>query len=53
MILQIHDELLFSVPEEEKEIVLPLVKDIMENALKLDVKLEVNGGYGRNWYDCK
>ncbi len=53
MILQIHDELLFSVPEEEKEIVLPLVKDIMENALKLDVKLEVNGGYGRSWYDCK
>lgn len=53
MILQIHDELLFKVPNNEKEIVLPLVKEIMENALKLDVKLEVSGGYGHSWYDCK
>ena len=53
MILQIHDELLFKVPTEEKEIVMNLVKDIMENALTLDVKLEVDGGYGRTWYDAK
>ena len=53
LILQIHDELLFKVPEEEKDIVYPLIKSIMENALKLDVKLEVDGGYGRTWYDCK
>lgn len=53
MILQIHDELLFKVPEKEKDIVYKLVKDIMEHALKLDVKLEVDGGYGRSWYDCK
>ncbi|MCR5333165.1 MAG: DNA polymerase I [Bacilli bacterium] len=53
MILQIHDELLFKVPSKEKEKVLSLVKDIMENALDLDVKLEVDGGYGRTWYDCK
>ncbi len=53
MILQIHDELLFKVPEEEKDIVLPLVKQIMENALDLNVKLEVDGGYGRTFYDCK
>lgn len=53
MILQIHDELLFKVPNEEKDIILPLVKDIMENALELDVKLLVDGGYGRTWYDCK
>ncbi len=53
IILQIHDELLFKVPNDEKDIVYPLVKSIMENALKLDVKLEVDGGYGRTWYDCK
>ena len=53
MILQIHDELLFKVPSEEKQIVLALVKNIMEHALDLDVKLEVDGGYGRTWYDCK
>ena len=53
MILQIHDELLFKVPSKEKDKVLSLVKDIMENALDLDVKLEVDGGYGRTWYDCK
>lgn len=53
LILQIHDELLFKVPSEEKDIVLPLVKQIMENAIKLDVKLEVDGGYGRTWFDAK
>ncbi len=53
LILQIHDELLFKVPEEEKDIVLPLIKDIMEHALKLDVKLEVDGGFGHTWYDAK
>ena len=53
MILQIHDELLFKVPNKEKDAVYNLVKDIMEHALQLDVKLEVDGGYGRSWYDCK
>lgn len=53
MILQIHDELIFKVPNEEKETVYNLVKDIMEHALELDVKLEANGGFGRTWYDCK
>ena len=53
LILQIHDELLFKVPDDEKDVVYPLIKSIMENALKLDVKLEVDGGYGRTWYDCK
>lgn len=53
MILQIHDELLFKVPNEEKGIVLPLVKDIMEHAMDLPVKLEVDGGFGHTWYDTK
>lgn len=53
LILQIHDELLFKVPSKEKDIILPLVKDIMEHAIDLPVKLEVDGGYGRTWYDAK
>lgn len=53
LVLQIHDELLFKVPENEKEIVYPLVKDIMEHALDLEVNLEVDGGFGRSWYDAK
>ena len=53
IILQIHDELLLKVPTHEKKQVFDLVKDIMESALELDVDLEVDGGYGRTWYDCK
>lgn len=53
LILQIHDELLFKVPNDEKDIVLPLVKDIMEHAMDLPVKLEVDGGFGHTWYDAK
>jgi DNA polymerase-1 len=53
MVLQIHDELIFKVPSEEKEIVYPLIKSAMENALKLDVALEVDGGFGDTWYSTK
>ena len=53
LILQIHDELLFKVPNEEKEIVYTLVKDIMEHAMDLPTKLEVDGGFGHTWYDAK
>ncbi len=53
MVLQIHDELILKVPHVEKDKILPLVKNVMENALKLDVPLEVDGGYGKSWYDAK
>ena len=53
IICQIHDELLLKVPSNEKEKVYDLVKNIMENAMKLNVPLEVDGGFGRSWYDCK
>lgn len=53
MVLQIHDELLFKVPKDEKEIVFPLIQSIMENAIQLDVSLDVNGSYGKTWYDAK
>ena len=53
MVLQIHDELIFKVPKDEKEVILPKIKDIMENATTLDVKLKVDGDFGRTWFDCK
>ena len=53
MICQIHDELIFSVPKKEKEVAYKLIKDIMENALSIDVPLEVDGGFGRDWYSAK
>ena len=53
IICQIHDELLLKAPSKEKDKVYALVKNIMENAMKLDVPLEVDGGFGHTWYDCK
>ena len=53
MVLQIHDELIFKVPKDEKEVILPKIKEIMENATALDVKLKVDGDFGRTWFDCK
>ena len=53
MVLQIHDELIFKVPKEEEKEVYELVKGVMENAMKLDVPLLVDGGFGKDWYDAK
>ena len=53
MICQIHDELIFKVPKEEKEKAYRLIKGIMESALNLDVPLEVDGGFAKDWYNAK
>ena len=53
MVLQIHDELILKVPQNEKEAVYDLVKKTMEHAMKLDVPLLVDGGFGHDWYDAK
>ena len=50
MILQIHDELLFEVPDEEIDDVKDLVLSEMENALPLDVPVVVEWGVGESWY---
>ena len=50
MILQIHDELLFEVPDEEIGDVKDLVLSEMENALPLDVPVVVEWGVGESWY---
>lgn len=52
MILQIHDELLFDVPEDEVEQVKAIVKREMEGAMSLGVPLEVSVGVGRNWLEA-
>jgi DNA polymerase I len=52
MILQIHDELLFEVPEAELIPVSGMIKDAMEGALSLSVPLHVEIGHGRNWAEA-
>ena len=53
MLLQIHDELIFNVLNDEKEIVRKIIKDKMENVYKLSVPLEVDIEEGTNWYNAK
>jgi DNA polymerase I len=53
MTLQVHDELLFDVPEEEIEAASALVKQEMENVIKLNVPIVVDIGIGQNWRDLK
>jgi len=52
IIFQVHDELVFSVFRNEKDIVEKIVKDKMEKVVKLNVPLLVDLGFGRNWYEC-
>jgi DNA polymerase-1 len=53
LLLQVHDELIFEVPEDEIEETTALVCDVMESApqpsLNLSVPLDVDAGSGRNW----
>lgn len=53
IVSQIHDELIIKVNDKEKDDVYKLVKDIMENCVKLNVKLDVEGGYAKNWFLAK
>jgi DNA polymerase-1 len=53
MILQVHDELLLEVPDQEAEAVMPLVKQIMEDAYPMDVPLRADVGIGQNWGEIK
>lgn len=52
MLLQVHDELIFEVPEEEIEKLTELVIDVMENTVELKVPLKVDYSYGNTWYDA-
>jgi DNA polymerase-1 len=52
MIMQVHDELVFEVPEEEREGVEAIVHDKMEHALELKVPLKVDVAVGKNWEEA-
>jgi DNA polymerase-1 len=53
MLLQVHDELVFEFPADEREALAALVKREMEHAAALDVPLLVEIGTGSNWVDAK
>ena len=52
MILQVHDELNFSVLPEEKEKVQQIVIAEMESAYKMKVPLQADCGWGQNWLEA-
>lgn len=52
MILQIHDELIFEVPDSELDSFKPLVKEAMEHVIELKVPLVVDIAVGKNWKEC-
>ena len=53
MILQVHDELVFEVPEKECRRIEPLVKEKMEKVFPLKIPLKVHLGWGINWAETK
>lgn len=53
LVLQIHDELVINTALNEIDAVKSIIKEEMENATKLDVKLEVDVNIGENWFELK
>lgn len=53
LILQVHDELIVEAPEEEAEKAAALLKEEMESAVTMAVKLAVDVHVGKTWYDAK
>ena len=53
MVVQVHDELIFDVPKDELETIKKIVPEVMQSAVKLDVPLIADSGWGHNWYDAK
>lgn len=53
LIMQVHDELIVETPEKEAEIVAKILKEEMESAVELKVKLLADVQTGKTWYDSK
>ncbi len=52
MVLQVHDELLFDAYKDELELLMPVIKNLMETALPLSVPVVVDTGIGGNWLEA-
>jgi len=52
MVLQVHDELLFDAHKDEINELTPLIKELMETALPMDVPIVAETGTGENWLDA-
>lgn len=52
LILQVHDELIVDCSEDEIGTITKILKDNMENVVKLSVPLTVDINFGKTWYDC-
>lgn len=52
MVLQVHDELLFEIPDKDLESMLPRITSIMEGAMELKVPLKVEPGIAKNWLEA-
>ncbi|MCX8095245.1 MAG: DNA polymerase I [Caldisericia bacterium] len=53
IVLQIHDELLLEIHRDEVDEIIDMVKNEMENTIKLSVPIKVDYGIGKNWLECK
>ena len=53
LILQVHDELILEAPLDESEQVTKLLKEEMQNAIKIDVPLVAEANFGHDWYTAK
>lgn len=52
MVLQIHDELIFEIPDFEILSIEPMIREIMQNVFKLKIPLLVDISIGKNWKEC-
>jgi len=53
MLLTVHDELVIEAPEKMAEEISKLVKEVMENVIKLCIPLKAEVGFGKNWAEAK
>lgn len=53
MLLQVHDELVFEVPEKELKKTAQIIQDVMTNAYPLSIPLSTDARYGKNWGEMK
>jgi len=52
LLLQVHDELVFELCPEERDLVIPKMTELMQNALPMDVPILVETGVAENWLDA-